>query len=225
MLLIANNIIYVDFYPDLSAKEILPPRKNCSIPGPRRPIEELKATPQNKQYIKWRQSHGMTMSQPAYKKMRRELALKRQKMLEEGGTFMPGLPVRWVKKDGKLSYLGFEVNKHEDDTMSCALCPDYKSKSRLTMSRHIKKDHIGGQIELNQSFHVIVIILAYIYLFWFLGVPKTCACEQCDAKFMRPSELKNHIKRKHAGGYQLKSLEHLQWIDHINNNIEIYAGF
>ncbi len=147
-------------HPNLSAKEFLLLGKNSTPGRATRPIEELKSTPQNKQYMKWRQSHGMTMSRPAYNKMRRELALKRQKILEDGGPFMPSMngsiiPVRWVEKDGKLSYLGFEVNQHED-AMSCALCPDFKTKYKKTMSNHIKNYHIGRHFQFNYSFHVII---------------------------------------------------------------------
>lgn len=120
----------------------------------RRPIEELKSTPQKPltPYMKWRQSHhGMTMSIPAYKKMRRELALQRQKIVDEGGPFMSKLngsliPVRWVEKDGKLTFLGVEVKKHEDGTFSCSLCPDWNfdpCKNKSSLKYHIKKYHIG----------------------------------------------------------------------------------
>ncbi len=112
-----------------------------------RSIEEFKSTKQNAPYIRWRQKHGLSIL--AYNKMRRELALKRQKILDEGGAFMPGpkesvLQVRWVSKDGKLSYLGVEVNKHEDNTMSCPMCPEFnRTKYKNTMSVHIKRNHIG----------------------------------------------------------------------------------
>ncbi len=147
-------------YPNLTSKELranlrtLPNRHKKGIPGPRRkPIEELKQTESNKKYIEWRKTHGRTMSLTAYNEMKRKQIIEQQKITEAGG--LPGrahkgsggIRTNWINKDdGTLSYLGVQVNRKEDGTLSCSLCdfvPVNQTKAKEALAHHIKGCHTG----------------------------------------------------------------------------------
>lgn len=146
-------------YPHLTYKEIrahlrtLPNRFNKGIPGKRRkPIEDLKQSKSNEAYVNWRKTHGQTMSLSAYREMKRKQFAEEQKIIEGSGLpgrahkGSPGMRSHWIEKDSTLTYLGIEVSRKEDGTISCSLCdfvPVNQSRARVALAHHIKSYHVG----------------------------------------------------------------------------------
>lgn len=88
----------------------------------------------------------------AYKEMKQKQFAEEQKIAEVSGLpgrahkGSAGMRTHWIDTDGKLSYLGVEVDRKEDGTLSCALCdfiPGNQSKAKTALSHHIKSYHVG----------------------------------------------------------------------------------
>ncbi len=126
-------------------------------PVPKLAIEDLKQSRSNNWHIKWRKTHGKTMSMTAYREMRRKEFLEKQKVNDDlipGRSHIGpgGVKINWEEKgEGKWTYSGVEVRANEDRTFSCILCENNgievkRVKTKTRMSLHIKRIHFGKLI-------------------------------------------------------------------------------